>query len=71
MSKFTNQNESNGWSSHSDTVILQYSLVETFNEDDDIDGDMWDYRKLFLDFSISYLRGFLEMHASQSSRFSQ
>ena len=71
MSKFTNQNESNCWSSHSDTVIFQYSLVDTFNEDDDVDGDMWDYRKLFLDFSISYLGGFLEMHASQSSRFSQ
>ena len=56
---------------HSDTVIFQYSLVDTFNEDDDVDGDMWDYRKLFLDFSISYLGGFLEMHASQSSRFSQ
>ena len=71
MSKFTNQNESNCWLSHSDTVIFQYSLVDTFNEDDDVDGDMWDYRKLFLDFSISYLGGFLEMHASQSSRFSQ
>ena len=56
---------------HSDTIIFQYSLVDTFNEDDDVDGDMWDYRKLFLDFSISYLGGFLEMHASQSSRFSQ
>ena len=25
------------------------------DDDDDIDEDMWDYRKLFLDFSISYL----------------
>ena len=56
---------------HSDTVIFQYSLVDNFNEDDEVDGDMWDYRKLFLDFTISYLGGFLEMHASQSSRFSQ
>ena len=37
---------------HSDTVIFQYSLVDTFNEDDDVDGDMWDYRKLFLDSHI-------------------
>ena len=28
------------------------------DDDDDIDEDMWDYRKLFLDFSISYLGGF-------------
>ena len=42
---------------HSDTVIFQYSLVDTFNEDDDVDGDIWDYRKLFLDFSISYFKG--------------
>ena len=56
---------------HSDTVIFQYSLVDTFNEDDDVDGNVWDCRKLFLDFSISHLGGFLEMQASQSSRFSQ
>ena len=28
------------------------------DDDDDIDEDMWDYRKLFLDFSISYLEVF-------------
>ena len=27
------------------------------DDDDDIDEDMWDYRKLFLDFSISYFGG--------------
>ena len=42
---------------HSDTVTFQYSIVDMFN-DDDVDGDMWDYRKLFLDFPISYLGGF-------------
>ena len=76
MSKFTNQNESNCWSSHSDTISFWHCYISVqfgwhFNEDDDVDGDMWDYRKLFLDFSISYLGGFLEMHASQSFRYSQ
>ena len=47
-----------------DCLILkfQYSMVDAIDDDDDdddddIDEDMWDYRKLFLDFSISYFGG--------------
>ena len=36
---------------------FQYSMVDAIDDDDDIDEDMWDYRKLFLDFSISYFGG--------------
>ena len=37
-------------------------MVDTIDDDDDDDGDdidedMWDYRKLFLDFSISCFGG--------------
>ena len=34
---------------------LQYSMVDTIDDDNSIDEDIWDYRKLFLDFSNSYL----------------
>ena len=34
-------------------------MVDTIDDDDDddddIDGDMWDYRKLFLDFFLSHI----------------
>ena len=32
-------------------------MVDAIDDDDDIDEDMWGYRKLFLDFSISYFGG--------------
>ena len=37
-------------------------MVDAIDDDDDdnnddIDEDMWDYRELFLDFSISYFGG--------------
>ena len=31
-------------------------MVDTIDDDNDIDEDMWDYRNLFLDFN-SYLGG--------------
>ena len=36
-------------------------MVDTIgdgDDDDDVDEDMWDYRKLFFDFSVLYLGGF-------------
>ena len=54
MSKLANQNEF--WQYY--ILKFQDSMVDTIDDDYGIDEDMWDYRKLFLDFSISYLGGF-------------
>ena len=43
-------------------------MVDTIGDgdDDDVDEDMWDYRKLFFLFFCLIFGRFLEMHAPQS-----
>ena len=62
MSKLTTQNDLSA-DCHILTILhlkFQYSMVDTIGDgdDDDVDEDMWDYRKLFFDFSVLYLGGF-------------
>ena len=61
MSKLTAQNDLSA-DYHILTILhlkFQYSMVDTIGDgdDDDVDEDMWDYRKLFFDFSVLYLGG--------------